>query len=79
MDDITSALPEVPAEIREAARRAGGGWLDEVVGGHQPPVPPSAVRGSWRLDTNGEVTGEYIPNPSFGQPKRPRCPYTGKA
>lgn len=75
MDEKTAVLPEVPTEIQEAARQAGGGWLDEVVTGHSSPGAPAAVKGSWRLDANGELTGEYVPNPRFGQPRRPRCPY----
>ena len=79
MAGLPVALPDVPAEVREAARQAGGGWLDEVVGNHQPPAPLSAVRGSWRLDANGDPTGDYMANPQFGRPRRGRCPYAGKS
>jgi len=45
-EQTTATLPELSQEIKEAARQAGGGWLDEVVGNHTPPAPLSAVRGA---------------------------------
>jgi hypothetical protein len=74
-DEETATLPEVPAAIKEAARQAGGGWLDEVVGNHTPPVPLSAVRGAWKLNADGELTGEYVANPEFRQMRRGGCPF----
>jgi hypothetical protein len=42
------------------------------------PIPLWAVKGSWRLDCNGVMTGEYVPNPLFGE-RRPRvCPLHAK-
>jgi len=68
-------VAHLPPDLRQQARRAGGGWLDEVVGGHAlgVPVPVSAIRGSWRVDANGDLTGDYVPNPLFGHQKR-GCP-----
>jgi hypothetical protein len=69
--------------LRDQARRAGGGWLDEVVGEHPSggPIPLTAIKGSWRLDADGVMTGEYVPNPLFGQHRRPGvCPlHAGRA
>jgi hypothetical protein len=76
MDQATVTRPEISSEIREAARAAGGGWLDEVVGDHEPPVPGRFIKGSWRLGSDGELTGEYVPNPGYGRPEI-RCPYSG--
>ena len=72
----TENLPQVPAEVREQARLAGGGWLDEVVGSRDltAPVPVNAIKRSWRLDATGSLTGEYVRNPRFGQ-RQVRCPY----
>jgi hypothetical protein len=68
-------LPDVPSEVRDYAKQAGGGWLDEVVGDWDvsAPVPPHAVKGSWKLDAGGDLTGEYEPNPQFGRIPG-RCP-----
>jgi len=74
-EERTATLPEVSAEIKEAARRAGGGWLDEVVGSHPQPVPMSAIKGAWRLGADGELTGEYVANPNYLRPSRGGCPF----
>jgi len=76
MDQTTVTRPEISSDIREAARAAGGGWLDEVVGDHEPPVPSRFIKGAWRLDADGELTGEYVPNPEYGR-REIRCPYSG--
>jgi hypothetical protein len=75
IDEERATLPEVPAAIKDAARQAGGGWLDEVVGNHTPPVPLSAIRGAWKLGSDGELTGEYVSNPDFRVMKRGGCPF----
>ncbi|HEY7201191.1 MAG TPA: hypothetical protein VIC57_13295 [Candidatus Dormibacteraeota bacterium] len=75
IDEERATRPDVPAAIKEAARQAGGGWLDEVVGNHTPPVPLSAIRGAWKLDSDGELTGEYVSNPDFRQMRRGGCPF----
>ena len=68
-------VAHLPQQLRDQARRARGGWLDEVVGDHAPgfPVPVSAIRGSWRVDANGDLTGDYESNPHFGHRSR-GCP-----
>jgi hypothetical protein len=73
--EVRETLPEVAPEIKQAARQAGGGWLDEVVGGHAAPVPLSAIRGAWKLGPDGEATGEYVANPNFKVMRRGGCPY----
>jgi hypothetical protein len=76
---VTVNAPQLSDEIREQARLAGGGWLDEVVGTHDPsrPVPMTAIKGAWRLDENGELTGEYVANPTYYEEPRRKvvCPY----
>jgi hypothetical protein len=74
-EERIATLPELSPEIREAARLAGGGWLDEIVGDHAPPVPLSAVKGAWRLGADGELTGEYVANPDFRRMQRGGCPF----
>ena len=78
-EERSAGASQLPRQLRELARRAGGGWLDEVVGHHPSglPAPPTAVRGSWRLDANGDLTGEFVPNPHFGRLPR-GCPLHAK-
>jgi len=75
IEERTTGLPELAPEIKEAARQAGGGWLDEVVGHHTPPVPMTAIKGAWRLGPDGELTGEYVANPNYVAGRRSRCPF----
>ena len=57
-----------PEGLRAAARAQPGGWVYEVVGDYGPTdaVPPEAIRGAWKVDDNGEIVGDFIPNPNFG-------------
>jgi hypothetical protein len=73
---ILDAVAELPHEVVEQARAAGGGWYCEVVGTHRGEVPDEAVRGAWRLDAEGRLTGEYVANPRFGAgATRGGCPF----
>lgn len=58
---------QLPAALVAEARTKPGGWVYEIVGdyGPQDAVPPSAVRGAWRVNDNGEVVGDFVPNPNF--------------
>jgi hypothetical protein len=78
-EETTATLPVLSADIKEAARQMGGGWLDEVVGEHAPPVPLSAIKGAWRLGPDGELTGEYVANPDFRRMQRGGCPFGYRA
>ncbi len=55
-----------PALVAEA-RRVPGGWVYEIVGEFAPEqdVPPGAIKGAWKVDDNGVLTGEYVANPNF--------------
>jgi len=58
-----------PALVAEARARPGG-WVYQIVGsyGPQDAVPPTAIQGAWKVDDNGEIEGEFIPNPNFVAP-----------
>jgi hypothetical protein len=76
-EERVATLPDLSTEIKEAARQAGGGWLDEVVDHHHGRVPLEAIKGAWRLGPDGEPTGEYVANPKYvPAAERPkRCPF----
>jgi len=59
-----------PALVREAKTRPGG-WVYEIVGqfGPEDHIPPSAIRGAWKVDGRGEIEGDFIPNAKFVPPK----------
>ncbi|NEA37135.1 hypothetical protein [Streptomyces sp. SID13031] len=57
--------------VAEAARTPGGwvyeidqDWLDDPDG----DVPPEAIRGGWKVDDAGRITGEFVPNDKHSPP-----------
>lgn len=61
---------DLPAALIAEAKRKPGGWVYEIVGDYGPndAVPPTAIRGAWKVGENGEVVGEFQPNPVFEPP-----------
>jgi hypothetical protein len=58
-----------PALIAEAKKRPGG-WVYEIVGDYGPDdeVPPTAIRGAWKVDDDGQIVGDFLHNPVFEPP-----------
>jgi hypothetical protein len=61
---------EVPPGLVAEAKDTPGGWVYEIVGDYGPndDVPPTAIRGAWKVDDNGEIVGDFIPNEHFVPP-----------
>jgi hypothetical protein len=55
------------------AMRNPGGWVYAIEGEYGPDeaVPPQVVKGAWKVDPDGKIVGEFIPNPNHvpGYPK----------
>jgi hypothetical protein len=60
-------------EARKEAKQNPGGWVYKIEGDYGPEdaVPREAIVGAWQVDENGNITGEFIPNPNFRRPKPP--------
>ncbi|MDR3712339.1 MAG: hypothetical protein P4L51_05950 [Puia sp.] len=43
------------------------GWVYEIDGSYngKENVPPQAIRGAWKVDANGIIVGDFIPNPNY--------------
>lgn len=70
---------EFPAEepddaARAEARRNKSGWVYKIESDYGPDdyVPQEAIVGAWRVNSEGEIVGKFIPNPNFGGMKRGR-------
>lgn len=52
-----------PEEIA-AAKAQPGGWVYRIAGGFgaDEAVPPEAVVGAWKVDDDGAISGDFIPN-----------------
>ncbi len=66
-----------PRDARFAAQRAeavrlGGGWVYEIDGSQVDDpdgcVPATAIKGAWQIGADGEVIGEFNPNPNHRPP-----------
>ena len=60
-----SVKPEA-GEIAEAARNPGG-WVYRISGDYGPNdrVPPEAIVGAWKVADDGQIVGNFMPNPNF--------------
>jgi hypothetical protein len=59
-----------PAELEAEAKTKPGGWVYEIAGDYGPDdaVPPTAIRGAWKVDDAGQIVGDFLPNPVFEPP-----------
>jgi len=59
-----------PAEAETEAQTKPGGWVYEIAGDYGPDdtVPPTAIRGAWKVDDAGQIVGDFLPNPVFEPP-----------
>ncbi len=64
---MSSRQPDLPPALVAEAKTRPGGWVYEIVGDYGPAeaVPPTAIRGAWKVDEEGRITGEFLPNPNF--------------
>ena len=66
-----------PGEIAEAKRtpeRTPGGWVYRIAGkfGPQDRVPPEAIVGAWKVDADGNRSGDFINNKNYDPKRWPR-------
>ena len=60
------SLPK-DSKLLQEAKKHPGGWVYEVDWPYRDDhrVPPEAIRGSWKVDVHGQLTGEYLKNNRF--------------
>ena len=49
------------------AKANPNGWVYQIAGGFGPNdrVPPDCIKGAYKVDANGILTGEFQPNPNY--------------
>jgi hypothetical protein len=49
----------------EEAQKHPNGWVYRILGtfGPNEAVPPEAIVGAWKVDAEGKIIGDFIPNP----------------
>jgi hypothetical protein len=66
---VTPAAGEI-----EEARRHPDGWVYRIaasVGDPNRRVPPEGIVGAWKIDAEGKIVGDFIPNPKYDGVKWP--------
>lgn len=56
-----------PDALVAEAKKQPGGWVYELRSDADADgeVPPSAIRGAWKVSDDGEIIGDFIPNPNY--------------
>ena len=51
----------------EEAKRNANGWVYVIDNAFEKEknIPPEAIIGCWKVNENGEITGEFISNPRY--------------
>lgn len=67
MQDVPPPVPEITEQARAEAKGQPNGWVYAIGGGYSDTeaVPPQAIRGAWKVDAHGNITGEFKPNPNY--------------
>lgn len=55
-----------PQLIKEAQAHPNG-WVYKIDKGYTSGafVPPEGIVGAWKVDSAGNITGDFIPNPNY--------------
>lgn len=61
-----------PGELEEA-KRYPNGWVYRIAGKFGPTdsVPPEAIIGAWKVDSDGKIVGAFIPNGKYDPARWP--------
>ena len=54
-------------KLIEEAKKHPNGWV-YVIDEHfrdKEEVPPQHILGAWKVDSNGEIIGDFVPNPNY--------------
>ena len=57
---------DLPPALVAEAKSTPGGWVYEIVGDYGPDaaVPPTAIRGAWKFDDEGQIVGDFVLRPA---------------
>ena len=67
MQDAPLPFQEITEQARAEAKANPNGWVYAIGGGYSNTehVPPQAIRGAWKVDASGNITGEFKANPNY--------------
>ena len=61
-----TAVVPTPEMVAEAKANPGG-WVYQIAGSFGPNdrIPPGSIKGAFKVDEDGTITGEFQPNPKY--------------
>ena len=70
-----ATVPTPDAAAVAEAKQNPNGWVYAMDGIADPKgaVSPERIRGAWKVNANGEIEGEFIPNPAFDRDHNGPC------
>ena len=56
-----------PVEAVAEALANPNGWVYEIDGSFDKneAIPPQAIKGAWKVNAKGIITGEFVENPNY--------------
>lgn len=59
--------PEITEEIKSKAKKMPNAYLYTIDGNFKESdyIPPEKIIGAWKVDQNGDISGEFIHNPQY--------------
>jgi hypothetical protein len=56
-----------PADAIKEALNHPNGWVYEIDDSFDKneDIPPQAIKGAWKVDAKGIITGEFVVNPNY--------------
>jgi len=64
--------PVITPQAIQEAKQNPGGWVYQIDGDYGPDdaVPQEAIVVAWKMDDDGNIVGEFIPNLKYRQPAK---------
>ena len=58
---------EITDDVIRSAKENPNGWVYKIEGsfGSNDQIPPENIVGAWKVNGNGNLTGEFLPNPKY--------------
>ncbi|MCU1528169.1 MAG: hypothetical protein JWP75_1932 [Frondihabitans sp.] len=59
--------PLIPIEAAVEALKRPGKWVYAIDSAYDPngEVPARAIKGYWKVDDHGSITGDFVSNPNY--------------
>lgn len=58
---------DITPDVISEAKKNPNGWVYKIEGDYGPDddIPPEAIVGALKVNQDGEIVGDFIPNPNY--------------